>query len=111
VLGSGARPAGRSGERTVAASAVTPRRPRSGPPRRQPATAQPAQAGAPRAPRRRRSRLLVGVLALLVLIAVIAVVVVATAPAPTKVVLRNVVYSDVQQATSALKRLVAENTK
>ena len=34
-----------------------------------------------------------------------------TAPAPTKVVLRNVVYSDVQQASSALKQLVSENTK
>jgi hypothetical protein len=33
------------------------------------------------------------------------------APAPTKVVLRNVVYSDVQQASSALKQLVSENTK
>jgi beta-lactam-binding protein with PASTA domain len=49
--------------------------------------------------------------ALLVLVAAIVVVVVATAPAPTKVVLRNVVYSDVQQATSALKQLVSENTK
>jgi hypothetical protein len=38
-------------------------------------------------------------------------IVVATAPSPTKVVLRNVVYSDVQQAASELKRLVSENTK
>jgi hypothetical protein len=111
VLSAGSRSAGRSGARTAATSAVTPRRPRSGPPRRQPVAAQPAQAPAARAPRRRRSRLLVGLLALLVVAAAIVVVVVATSPAPTKVVLRNVVYSDVQQATSALKQLVSENTK
>jgi beta-lactam-binding protein with PASTA domain len=46
-----------------------------------------------------------------VVAAVIAVVVVITSPAPTKVMLRNVVYSDVQQASSALKQLVLENTK
>jgi len=111
VLGTGGRSAGRDSERTVAASAVTPRRPRSGPPRRQPATAQPAQAPAAQTTRRRRSRLLVGLLALLAVVVVIVVVAVVTAPAPTKVVLRNVVYSDVQQATSALKQLVSENTK
>ena len=111
MLSTGGRSAGRGDERTVAAGAVTPRRPRSGPPRRQPATAQPAQAPAAQATRRRRSRLLVGLLALLALAVVIVVVVVVTAPAPTKVVLRNVVYSDVQQATSALKQLVSENTK
>jgi serine/threonine-protein kinase len=110
VLSAGARSAGRPTGRTVAA-AVTPRRPRSGPPRRQSPTAQPAPAPARQTTRRRRSRLLVGLLALLVLVAAIVVVVVATAPAPTKVVLRNVVYSDVQQATSALKQLVSENTK
>jgi hypothetical protein len=42
---------------------------------------------------------------------VIVAAVVITAPAPTKVVLRNVVYTDVQQASSALKQLVLENTK
>ncbi|MCW3031531.1 MAG: hypothetical protein JWM66_1664, partial [Solirubrobacterales bacterium] len=60
---------------------------------------------------RRRSRLVPVLLALLALAVVIVVIVVATAPAPTKVVLRNVVYSDVQQASSALKQLVSENTK
>jgi beta-lactam-binding protein with PASTA domain len=50
-------------------------------------------------------------LGLLALAVVIVVIVIATAPAPTKVVLRNVVYSDVQQASSALKQLVSENTK
>jgi hypothetical protein len=42
---------------------------------------------------------------------VIAIVYVVTASAPTQIKLRNVVYSDVQQATSALKQLVSENTK
>ena len=51
------------------------------------------------------------VLALLVLVVVIVAIVIATAPTTTKVVLRNVVYSDVQQASSALKQLVSENTK
>jgi hypothetical protein len=43
-------------------------------------------------------------------VTVLAVVLVTT-PAPTKVVLRTVVYSNVQQASSALKQLVLENTK
>jgi serine/threonine protein kinase len=105
---------GRSGntERTVAASAVTPRRPRPGTPRGQQATAPAARETPPRAGRRRRRGRLLGVLvALLALVAVIVVIVIVTAPAPTRVVLRNVVYSDVQQATSALKQLVSENTK
>jgi len=42
---------------------------------------------------------------------VIIAVILITAPAPTKVVLRNVVYSDVREASSALKQLVSENTK
>jgi hypothetical protein len=37
--------------------------------------------------------------------------VVVTAPSQTKVVLRNVVYSDVQQASQALQELVSKNTK
>ncbi len=41
----------------------------------------------------------------------IVAIVILTAPAPTKVALRNVVYSDVQQASSALQQLVSENTK
>jgi eukaryotic-like serine/threonine-protein kinase len=110
VLSAGDRTGGRGTQRTVAASAVTPRRPRQGPPRRQPAAVQ-AHAPAPRRARRRRSRALVALLALLAVVVVVVAVVVATAPAPTKVVLRNVVYSDVQQAASALKQLVSENTK
>jgi len=48
---------------------------------------------------------------LLALAAVIGAVVLVTAPGPTRVVLRNVVYSDVQRTASALKTLVSENTK
>jgi serine/threonine-protein kinase len=110
VLSGTRRQAGRSPQREPAASAVTPRRPRAGPARRQPAERQPSDAPAS-APRRRGKRLLVMLLALLALVAVVVAVVVATAPAPTKVVLRNVVYSDIKQASSALEALVAENTK
>jgi hypothetical protein len=51
---------------------------------------------------------LVGLLALA--LAIVAVVLI-TAPAPTRVVLRNVVYSDVERTAGALKQLVSENTK
>jgi serine/threonine protein kinase len=110
VLSAGRRGAARQPD--PAAAAVTPRRPRSGSPRRQ-ATAQPvaSQQQPARTQRSRKGRLLAALLALLVLVVVIVAIVVATAPAPTKVVLRNVVYSDVQQASSALKQLVSENTK
>jgi serine/threonine-protein kinase len=95
--------------------AVTPRRPRAGPPRLDPANVQPtgASAGAekPRRARRRGRRLLLGMFALLLLAVAIVVVVLLSTPTPTRVVLRNVVYSDIHQASSALKQLVAENTK
>jgi serine/threonine protein kinase len=86
---------------------VTPRRPRAGPPRHRP---PPLPASVPKR-RRRSNRLLVTLFALLVLALAIVAVVIATAPAPTKIVLRNVVYSDVQRTSSALKQLVSENTK
>jgi serine/threonine protein kinase len=91
--------------------AVTPRRPRPGPPRQQAPVVAPSSTSASSPTGRRRGRLLPAILVLLAIVVVIVAVVVATAPAPTKVVLRNVVYSDVQQASSALKQLVAENTK
>jgi serine/threonine protein kinase len=95
--------------------AFTPRRPRPGPPRQQaPAVAAgnaPVTGASRRGGRSGGSRLLLGLLGLLVIAAVIIVAMVITAPAPTKVMLRNVVYSDVQQASSALKQLVLENTK
>ena len=50
-------------------------------------------------------------LALLVLAGVVVAAVLLTAPAPTRIALRNVVYSDVHQTSSALQQLVSENTK
>jgi eukaryotic-like serine/threonine-protein kinase len=88
--------------------AVAPRRPRPGPAREQ--AALPAVAPS-RARARGRNRLLGVLLALIVLVLVIVAIVLISAPAPTRVVLRNVVYSDVQQAAAALKQLVSENTK
>ncbi|MGH2863911.1 MAG: protein kinase domain-containing protein, partial [Solirubrobacteraceae bacterium] len=93
---------------------VAPRRPRPGPARTS-AALVPAARPASSSPRRRASRLLVALLALLVVVLVVVVVVVVVvvdgAPAPTKVVLRKVVYSDVQQTTAALEKLVSENTQ
>jgi serine/threonine-protein kinase len=111
VLSAGRRAPAREPGRTAVTSAVTPRKPRSGPARAAP-VAQAAQAApAARARRRGRSRLMFALIALLALALVIVAVVVITAPAQTQVKLRNVVYSDVQQAASALKQLVSENTK
>jgi serine/threonine-protein kinase len=109
VLSAGRRASSRAPEH--GATAVTPRRPRSGPPRHRAAMA--AEPGSPAAngARRRRSRLVPALLAVLALVIAVVAVVVITAPSTTKVTLRNVVYSDVQQASSALKQLVAENTK
>ncbi len=91
------------------APAVAPRRPRSGPARASAARAQPA--GRAPASTRRRSRLLVTMLAILVLAVAVVAAVILTAPAPTKVTLRNVVYSDVQHTAAALQKLVSENTQ
>ena len=104
----GARDAGRT-----AATNVTPRRPRSGPPRRAPAAARAVEAQQPptQGRGRRRGRLLGALVALLVLVLIVVAIVVATAPGSTQIRLRNVVYSDVQQASTALKQLVSENTK
>jgi hypothetical protein len=109
----GSEGAGRGGTAGAAgaAGAVTPRQPRPGPPRQAAPVVAASGAPADTPAGRRRGRLLPAILVLLAIVVVIVAVVVATAPAPTKVVLRNVVYSDVQQASSALKQLVAENTK
>jgi eukaryotic-like serine/threonine-protein kinase len=100
-----------SGRRSGSPShTVATRQPRPGPPRTTPAAA-PTGAPPPALARRRSRRLLATVLVLVGVALAIVAVVVLTAPAPTKVVLRNVVYSDVQQASSALKQLVSENTQ
>jgi serine/threonine protein kinase len=105
----------RARERTAAtAETVTPRRPRPGPPRRQAPVVSPARSAAAAGQRRSSRggrRVLLALLALLALAVLVAAIVLVTAPAETKVVLRNVVYSDVQQASGALKQLVQENTK
>jgi serine/threonine-protein kinase len=93
------------------AGAVTPRRPRSGPPRHQAPIVAPTSASPGRRAGRRRGRVLLAAVMLLTLAVVIVATVIATTPTPTKIVLRNVVYSDVHEASSALKQLVAENTK
>jgi serine/threonine protein kinase len=112
VLSAGRKTGGRDADATAATSAITPRRPRSAQPRRAPAAQRPGESQPPtQASRHRRGRLVGALLALLALVIVIVAIVLVTAPAPTKVVLRNVVYSDVQQASSALKQLVSENTK
>jgi eukaryotic-like serine/threonine-protein kinase len=108
VLSAGRRAPAHEPERAALTSAVTPRKPRSGPARAAPvAQAAPAARTRPRG----RSRLTFALLALLALALVVVAIVVITAPATTQVRLRNVVYSDVQQAASALKQLVSENTK
>ena len=93
--------------RRSSAGTVPVRRPRPGPSR---AAADPAQR-APAPAKRRSSRLLIAVLALLALAVAVVAIVILTAPATDKVILRNVVYSDVQQASSALQKLVSENTQ
>jgi hypothetical protein len=95
---------------TAPTAAVAPRQPRPGPPRRKPA-ADPAGYAAASRPRRRKGHLLPLLLALLALALVIVAIVLITTPSTTRVVLRNVVYNDVQQASAALKSLVSENTK
>jgi serine/threonine-protein kinase len=103
----------RAADRAAApAAAVRQRRPRPGPARAAPAPAPSPRGTEGRATRRRsRGRLLFALLALLAIATAIAAVALITAPSTTKVFLRNVVYTDVQQTSSALKQLVSENTK
>jgi serine/threonine protein kinase len=98
-----ARPAG-EGQRTVAQ-----RRPRPGPARAKPALPPPVSSAPPA--HRGSGRLIAALLAIAALVLVIVAAVVLTAPGPTKIVLRNVVYEDVGKASSALQQLVSENTK
>ncbi len=101
-----------SGRRsTPPTRALPPRQPRQGPPRTAPAQSRTApRADAAAGPRRRRSLALILSVLLVVVLAVV-VAVLLTAPTPTRVVLRNVVYSDVHQASSALRQLISENTQ
>jgi eukaryotic-like serine/threonine-protein kinase len=103
VLASATRAHGRPQKR----GAVVPRQPRPGPAR------MPAAVATAAPPRRRsgRNRLVTAVLALLALGGLIAAIVILTAPAPTRITLRNVIYNDAQESAEALKQLVGENTK
>jgi eukaryotic-like serine/threonine-protein kinase len=107
VLAGGAR--GTTGRGTQ--GPVAPRQPRPGPARSSGASVGQAAAVSPGPANRGRRRLALALLSLLALAGVIAAIVAITAPAPTRVVLRDVVYSDVEQASLALKQLVSENTK
>ncbi len=89
---------------------VAQRQPRPGPSRREAPAARPASAAAS-SRRRRGNRLLLTVLALLAIALAIIAVILVSAPATTRVKLREVVYSDVQQTSAALQKLVSENTK
>jgi eukaryotic-like serine/threonine-protein kinase len=107
VLSAGPRPSGPT--RATGTRAVTPRRPRQGPPRANPAAAAPpASAAAPA--RRRKGGLLALLLAALALGLVIAAVVIIATPATTQIKLRKVVYNDIGQTSAALQQLVSENT-
>ncbi len=108
VLTGGARGGGGG---APASAAVSPRRPRQGPGRSAGASPREGAAVASRPAGSGPRRLGVVLLSLLALAGVIAAIVVITAPGSTKVVLRNVVYSDVEEASLALKQLVSENTK
>jgi eukaryotic-like serine/threonine-protein kinase len=92
-----------------ARGAVVQRKPRRGPAR----AAAPAPLPAPprSAERSTGRRLALTLLGLLALAGAIALIVAATAPAPTKVKLQNVVYNDLRKSAEALTQLVSENTK
>ena len=101
--------AGSARARGSAQSAVQPRRPRPGPPRT-PSESVARTAGT--SGRKRRANRVIGTLVVLLLLAmVIVAVVLITTPAETKVVIHQVIYSEVQKAASALHQLVSENTK
>ncbi len=116
LLAAGAAGAGAAGAagttgRTRALSrggSVAPRQPRPGPPPRQ---AEPLAAASPRRGSSRGRRMFMTLFALLLLAVVVVAVIVATAPAPTKVTLREVSYHDVEETAAALQQLVNQNIK
>jgi len=112
AAGTGRSAPGRGRDDDGGGGTVTPRRPRPGPagpsdPRRPaPLAAEPARRGSTAG-----RRLFVTLFTVLLLAVAIVAYVVATAPAPTRISLRNVVYSNVEQTSAALQELVRENTK
>jgi len=116
VLSSGGARGGIRGGAGATRTAVAPRQPRPGPTRRPSAGAarDAAASSSPassRSPWRAIRRLSIALLCLLALAGIVGAIVAATSPPATKVTLRNVVYSDVEQASQALRQLVSENTK
>ncbi len=111
VLSSGARGGTRGSAEPATKAAVAPRQPRPGPARSSGAPPGQSAAALSKPTNRGPRRLALALLGLLALGGVIAAIIAITAPAPTRVVLRNVVYNDVEQASVALKQLVSENTK
>ncbi|HMD51663.1 MAG TPA: protein kinase [Solirubrobacteraceae bacterium] len=93
-----------------AAEAPPPRRPRPGPPPAR-ASSTPAPQSTARDSGRGGRRLLIALLGLAAIALVVVAVVILAAPSETKIVLRNVVYPDVQHSAQALQQLVSENTK
>jgi eukaryotic-like serine/threonine-protein kinase len=87
--------------------AVVPRTPRRGPPR----AAKPVAVATARPRRSAGSRFAIALLALLSLAGLIAAIVILSAPAPTKITLRNVVYEDARESSEALRQLVEQNTR
>ncbi len=87
--------------------AIVARQPRPGPaPRAEPIAAAPARRGSAAG-----RRLFAALFALLLIAVIVVALVISSAPAPTKITLRKVVYTDVEQASNALQDLVSENTK
>jgi eukaryotic-like serine/threonine-protein kinase len=109
LAGGGAALGAERGSRSTRTAAVTPRRPRQGPPRRAaPPPSRPPQTTDPRVA---RNRAVLAVVTVLTLVLAIIAIVLVLSPTQTKVTLRNVVYSDLQKTSQALQELVSENTK
>jgi serine/threonine protein kinase len=108
VLAAGAAGAASRDRTPTRTHAGVQRQPRPGP---APQRTEPPIAAQPK-PRRRVARRIVGaLLALLLLAGVVVGVVLATAPPSTRIVLRNVGYSDAEQIAESLHEMIRENTK
>jgi eukaryotic-like serine/threonine-protein kinase len=84
---------------------VTPRQPRPGPARQQAPVATPAARGSG------AGRVWATLFAVLLLAVVVVAVIFIASPTSTTIKVHNVIYRDVSQSATALKELVAENTK
>jgi serine/threonine-protein kinase len=108
VLAGGAAGSASRDRTPTRAHAGVQRQPRPGP---APVRAEPPHTAQPQ-PRGRGARRVLGALLVLLLLAAVVVgVVLATAPPSTRVVLRNVGYSDAEQIVESLHEMVRENTQ